>query len=33
MTDHPVLPAEESVLTTVDEENLYKKSGKIKKKH
>lgn len=33
MTEHPVLPAEESVLTTVDEENLCKKSGKIKKKH
>ena len=33
MTDHPVLPAEESVLATVDEDDLYKSSGKIKKKH
>jgi len=33
MTDHPVLPAEESVLSTVDEDDLYKDNGKIKKKH
>jgi hypothetical protein len=26
MTGHPVLPAEESVLTTVDDEKLYKDS-------
>jgi polyphosphate kinase 2 len=33
MTEHPVLPADESVLHTVDEDDLYKDSGKIKKKH
>jgi polyphosphate kinase 2 len=33
MTEHPVLPDEESVLSTVDEDDLYKSSGKIKKKH
>ena len=33
MTEHPVLPVEESVLTTVDEADLYKGSGKIRKKH
>jgi polyphosphate kinase 2 len=30
---HPVLPDDESVLTTVDDEKLYKNSGKIKNKH
>jgi len=33
MSTHPVLPPEESVLHTVDKKNLYKDSGKIKKKH
>jgi polyphosphate kinase 2 len=33
MTDHPVLPAEESVLSTEDDADLYKESGKIKKKY
>jgi polyphosphate kinase 2 (PPK2 family) len=30
---HPVLPAEESVLHTVDEEDLYRTDGTIKKRH
>ncbi len=33
MTDHPVLPADESVLSTVDEDELYKDSGKIRNKY
>lgn len=33
MTEHPVLPAEDSVLSTVDKDKLYKNSGKIKNKH
>ncbi len=33
MSDHPVLPPEESVLRTVDDDDLYKSSGKIKNKH
>jgi polyphosphate kinase 2 len=33
MTGHPVLPAEESVLSTEDDADLYKESGKIKKKY
>jgi polyphosphate kinase 2 len=33
MTEHPVLPADESVLHTVDEAKLYKDSGKLKKKY
>jgi polyphosphate kinase 2 len=33
VSDHPVLPPEESVLRTVDEDDLYKSSGKIKNKH
>jgi len=33
MADHPVLADDESVLATVDDEDLYKKSGKIKKKY
>jgi polyphosphate kinase 2 len=33
MTDHPVLPADESVLGTVDDDDLYKDSGKIRKKY
>jgi polyphosphate kinase 2 len=33
MIEHPALPAEESVLSTVDEDDLYKKSGKIRRKY
>jgi polyphosphate kinase 2 len=33
MSAHPVLPSEESVLSTVDPDELYKSSGKIKNKH
>lgn len=33
MTEHPVLPESDSVLGSLDEDDLYKDSGKIKKKH
>ena len=33
MTVHPALPAEESVLATVDEADLYRSNGTIKRKH
>ncbi|MFC7068430.1 polyphosphate kinase 2 [Halobaculum lipolyticum] len=33
MSDHPVLPGEESVLATVPDEKLYKSNGTIKRKH
>jgi polyphosphate kinase 2 len=33
MTDHPALPAGESVLSTVDQAKLYKDNGTIKRKH
>jgi len=33
MTGHPVLPASESVLTTVDDDELYRDDGRIETKH
>lgn len=33
MIEHPVLPAGESVLSTVDDEELYKNNGTIKRKY
>jgi polyphosphate kinase 2 len=33
MTDHPVLPAAESVLTTVDDDELYRDDGRIETKY
>jgi len=33
MTDHPVLASDESVLSTVDEDELYRDDGRIKKRY